>query len=160
MSSRGGQSKEPELRLGTSNGNDPAPVYRIGASSSVYDKRNDLETTDDTKGPVQSHKAASGNAYPPVDATHTNGERIIEWHPANFISWETMSQWQLESDLEITAFPKTSNGQRSGTSRAISQGKYALIVLNQPIELELEFFQNLWREGLLHPSNANVQPRS
>lgn len=89
-----------------------------------------------TKSP-QEYRLHEGSSKP-------NGEPIYEWYPDDFISFRS------ESSDDPNGGIAPERPLRFGGGCSERKSKYALIILNQPIETELELFRHVWIQGTLN----------
>jgi hypothetical protein len=94
-------------------------------------------------------KALDQPAVQPVNVTNSQDiyeNETKEWYPGCFISIKKPHSTPLCSG-------KFLGGQENSTSDNTSEAdwnssKFALIILNQPIELELDIFLEIWKKGI------------
>jgi hypothetical protein len=83
-----------------------------------------------------------------VNATDNRGTYEIEskeWCPEHFISFKRSHMMSLGPG----EFPgRLENSVTDGVSEEGHDSKFALIILNLPIELELEVFSEIWKKGI------------
>jgi FlaG/FlaF family flagellin (archaellin) len=85
-----------------------------------------------------------------AEVTHINNRQdMYEWYPEDYISFR--SSQSISSEHSNITGTDTSEQDTIIQVDSISRPdkpKFALIILNQPIEIELDAFRNIWNEGI------------
>jgi hypothetical protein len=128
---------------------------RVGSKMSQCDE----SSSKDDIGLKKTHHSERTHTQQSIEGT--NGGDTREWYLDDFLRFErfhimstnSMSSSDVPAGLDFrNSKPSVSRDNRGSESR---HSKFALIILNQPIEMGIDMFLKIWREGILH-SSENV----